>query len=319
MTYPSIPDMSNYTPNFTLEQAVNWRDNLGVKKVYIQAIDPPPGYPPTQTRAQIEVSIQAGLKFGIYFYHWYENGNWLENDIALISGYEEQVDDYMQDIEDVLTGVGWSARQRADSIDAAQARIAQLPCLSGKVRKYTGKWYVDQYISGIDYSGDDFVVSQYDGVKDASVITRWEGLGTVVAKQFVGTSTFGGAFRPRHSTRQLTATEVRDIYNPNAYGKNLLARRQWAKGHFVYGMVSGIDLSVPSDEEYNRLMTDDPNPNTDPCADVQNTANGLIQSLGWLGKDAMEQTGVMKSSSKYVKAYLDQVRAQCDAHGIQHA
>ena len=316
MTYPPIPDMSNYTPNFTVDEATNWRDNLGVTKVYIQAVNPPPGYPTSKTRDQIEVAMQVGLKFGIYFYHWYENGNWLEDSIALIQDYQDEVDDYLQDIEDVLTGLNWSARERADSIEAGQARIAQLRSKSGKIRKYSGKWYTDQYLAGIDYSGDEWLVSQYDGINDASVITRWDGLGTVIGKQYVGTSTFG-IYKPRLAIRQLTTTEQRDIWATDANGVNLLARRQWAKGHYRYGTVSGIDLSVPSDEEYQRLMSDNP-PNDDPCTDVQNQANGLIQSLGWLAADAMQQSGILRSTSKSAKAYLDMVRAQAEAHGIQH-
>lgn len=325
----TIPDMSNYTSVMTVEDAVNWRDNLGVKKVWIQAIYPPAGYPPGQTRQQIELFLGiGGVKVGIYFYHWYEDyAGALDARIDLVRPYFGQLDDWVNDVEDVSTGKGWTVQQKMDSINAANDNLGQIPTAVNKRRGYSGLWYLNGYLdSRVDFF-DEWWLSQFDNIRDASVIRVLPGMGPVIAKQYVGTSVFGLYNRPHmlpqdypdHGGRLLSAEEwavVKRGVNMPQNVNQATALRQARRGHYRLAKVGGLDLSVPSSDEAQRLVGDEPQ---DPCVDVSNDRNGLVSGLGYLGLDAMEQSGILKSTSRYAKAYVNAVRAVCNQHSINHA
>lgn len=323
-----IPDMSNYTSSMTKDDAINWRDNLGVRKVWIQAINPPAGYPPGQTQQQIELFLGiGGVKVGVYFYHWYEDyAGALNGRIDLVRPYFGELDDWVNDIEDILTGRTWTVQQRVDSVNAANDTLGQIPTAVNKRRGYSGLWYLNGYVGGRADFFEEWWLSQYDNIRDANVINTLPGMGPVIAKQYVGTSTFGADMRPYllprdfpdHGGRLLTAEEYavirRGIHRPMNVNQ-ATAVRQARRGHFRLARIGGLDLSVPSDAEATRLLGDAPQ---DPCTDIVTDRNGLVSGLGYLGEDAMKQTGVLKSRGKAIKAYLNVVRSVCDQHSINH-
>jgi hypothetical protein len=105
-------DVSNYSGPITAEQFVNLRDNFDIGAVFVQAISPPPGYPPGVTAQQIQAALDAGgLAVHPYVFWWYGVGtDFLKRQLDLLTPFTGKLHRVWDDVEDTSGGVASALR-----------------------------------------------------------------------------------------------------------------------------------------------------------------------------------------------------------------
>lgn len=179
-------DCSNYTGPLTAEHIAAWKD-LGVRLAIVQAVAPPPGYPPCVDRQQAQAVIDGGLKLGVYVYEW-TGTNVARNNASRFADYGFPVERWWGDFEDTTP---------ADPVtreSGVSALLEYLDTLGGKrpAGAYSGPWWTSGYLPAGSqvFAGRAIWVSVYDGIDtlDAPALCG----GTVTIHQYAGTSTVAG-------------------------------------------------------------------------------------------------------------------------------
>ena len=187
-------DVSNYTGPLSDETLAAWRDEHDIGLVIVQAIDPPLGYPVTQTRQQVEACWDAEIACDVYLYLW-TLSNVEENmreKLALLNGIEHKVRKVWLDCEDTTSA---TYDQRMSAIRRALAVVDGWCMAHDKPLPgiYTGAWWWVGYVHDTDeFSELPLWDATYDGIDDASVFVPYGGWTECRIKQYVGSSELAG-------------------------------------------------------------------------------------------------------------------------------
>jgi Glycosyl hydrolases family 25 len=182
-------DVSNWTGPLSARALNDWK-KAGIGLVIVQAVDPPPGYPPSVTRQQCQAVLDAGLLLEGYVYHWISNLDRLKRELALLDGFA--VRSVWADEEDVSGQ--WPVAQVVDQIHQACAVLDSFPTTSGsKAGVYSGAWWWGPRTGNTtEFSDRPWWPSQYDGVMDVQRVQKWGGWTQAALKQYAGTSALSG-------------------------------------------------------------------------------------------------------------------------------
>lgn len=187
-------DVSNYSGPLTPAALAAWRDQHDVGLVIVQAVSPPPSYPPSQTRAQLEACAAAGIATDVYVYLWTTSN--VEADIgaelALLDGLEHLVGRVWLDCEDVTTA---APSMRLDAVRRGLA-VTDAWCAAHGVPRtgiYSGRWWWEAYLGDPHEFTDRLLwVSQYDLVDDTTEFSEFGGFTSCAIKQYSGSATLAG-------------------------------------------------------------------------------------------------------------------------------
>lgn len=173
---------------------MTWQLQHDVGRVIVQAVDPPPGYPPTMTRQQIEACAAAGMPTDVYMYLWSRGNQRLDMlaKLGLLVGLEQHVGRLWLDVEDTA---GATILARLSAIRLAFTVLDEWSMLNGKPRPglYTGKWWWTAYLGNPPLYAERLLwASQYDGVEDPDVFNPFGGWKSCAIKQYRGSSTLAG-------------------------------------------------------------------------------------------------------------------------------
>lgn len=179
-------DLSNYSGPLSPVQAQGLKD-AGIQLVIVQAVDPPPGFPPCVDQQQAQAVIDGGLKLGVYVYEWTAT-HVARSNASRFAAYGFPVERWWGDFEDTSP---------ADPVArelGASALLDYLDTLGGKrpAGAYSGQWWTDGYLPAESqvFAGRAIWVSAYNGIDtlDAPALCG----GTVMIHQYAGTSTLAG-------------------------------------------------------------------------------------------------------------------------------
>lgn len=220
-------DASNYTSDFS-EAAVEAMKNEWFDLAIIQAIDPPPGYPPGKTAGQVAFCAANGLTVDAYLWLWMDlDVSDITRKLALLEGLP--IRQLWLDVEDTAAikyDQATCEQKVAEALAAcdlwAEANGLALP----RAGVYSGRWYwADPRYMGdtVTFSDRKLWDSDYDGVPDAGF----------------GFAPYGGW--TKRAIKQYRGTTV------------------------LHG-VSGVDLNVLSDEEAMSLYAEPEPESSEPTA-----------------------------------------------------
>ena len=82
-------DTSNWTGAISPAAMNQWK-NAGYGVVIVQAIDPPPRYPPSVTGQQLDMAVSCGLAVDAYIYCWWDMAR-LQRDVATLGGQQAAI------------------------------------------------------------------------------------------------------------------------------------------------------------------------------------------------------------------------------------
>ncbi len=187
-------DLSNFTVSPPPIDA--WKA-AGVGWVAIQAVDPPSPYPATQTVAQIDACLAAGLVVDAYVWLWFDlDAADIAAKLALLSGYTGgQIRQLWLDVEDRAAGNYDQATTEA-KISAALALCDAFPTGGGRrTGVYAGRWWWgDPQLGGNTtvFSDRRLWDANYDGAADAaSGFVPYGGWDHAAIKQYAGSQPDG--------------------------------------------------------------------------------------------------------------------------------
>src|SRR6266849_3280577 len=115
-------DPANYTGAISRASLTQWR-NAGYGLVLVEAIDPPPAYPPSVTGQQIDMAVSCGLAVDAYIYCWWDMAR-LQRDVATLGG--RQVNRIWLDVEE-SSGLPASMAARIAFVNQALAVLDAYP------------------------------------------------------------------------------------------------------------------------------------------------------------------------------------------------
>lgn len=171
-----------------------WK-NAGYGLVIVQAIAPPPTYPPSVTAQQLDMAVSCGLTVDAYVYCWWDMAR-LQRDVTTLGG--RQVNRIWFDVEE-SSGVPASMAARVAFVKEALAVLDAYPnkkqALAGI---YTGGWYwgdathPNHMGNATDFANRPLWTSEYDGIPNVDVVSLYGGWRRAAIKQWQGTSTLAG-------------------------------------------------------------------------------------------------------------------------------
>jgi hypothetical protein len=178
-------DISNYTDQLTPDALDAWRQ-LGIRRVIVQSLDPPPGYPTGVTRQQVEACQAAGFSVEAYVYLWTSQPHDIARQLDLLRGLS--LSRVWLDCEDTMAA---SPAMRVTAIRIGLQAIADAGFAAGI---YTGRWWWTAYAGDPqDFSHLPLWPSTYDGVADrAQGFAAFGGWTEAAMKQYAGTSSLAG-------------------------------------------------------------------------------------------------------------------------------
>jgi hypothetical protein len=187
-------DVSNYTSPLSAAALEAWRSN-GVELVIVQAVDPPAGYPPGQTRAQIQQCLDAGLVVDAYVWIWFDlDVEDINRKLALLDGLA--VRQVWLDVEDQAAARYDQATSEAKVGAALEACDGYQTSSAERTGVYSGRWFwADSRYMGNTTAFSDRKLwdSDYDGIVDcATSFAPYGGWTSRAIKQYAGTSEFCG-------------------------------------------------------------------------------------------------------------------------------
>lgn len=187
-------DLSNYTSTLT---SANLQDlkTAGVEHAIVQAINPPPGYPPGVTREQILACFAAGLSVDAYIWMWFDLGvGDIASKLDLLDGLP--VRQLWLDVEDTAA-VKYSQAQCEEKV-AAALNLCDLRVTANGQRcgVYSGRWYWGdaRYMGNTTLCADrELWDANYDGVVDAALgFVPYGGWTSARIKQYRGSTSLAG-------------------------------------------------------------------------------------------------------------------------------
>lgn len=105
-----VVDASNYTTRRLTSDVLSALKAQGVELVIVQAVDPPAGYPPSQTRQQIQDCLDFGMPVGFYVFWWAFAGvPYLQRHMATLAGFEGKLQFGVVDAEDTSISLAMRA------------------------------------------------------------------------------------------------------------------------------------------------------------------------------------------------------------------
>ena len=171
-----------------------WK-KAGYGLVIVQAIDPPPTYPPSVTGQQLDMAVLCGLAVDAYIYCWWDMAR-LHRDVATLGG--RQVNRIWFDVEE-SSGVPASVAGRVAFVHQALVVLDAYPNKrQAQVGIYTGSWYwgdanhANYMGNATDFANRPLWTSQYDGIPNVDVVSLYGGWQQAAIKQWQGTSTLAG-------------------------------------------------------------------------------------------------------------------------------
>lgn len=195
-------DASNYTTDITPSALASLHDQgygLGI----VQAVSPPAPYPPTRTRDQIQVLLDAGWRVDVYIWLWFDlDVSDIHAKLGLLSGFEGRIRKLWLDVEDTAAIKYSQAITEAkvssalEACDAWMVASSQGLADSNPTGIYSGRWFWfdPRYMANTTvFSKRQLWDANYDG--DPHVLTGFNPYGGWVApalKQFRGTTTIAG-------------------------------------------------------------------------------------------------------------------------------
>lgn len=210
-------DCSNWTDTFDVAFVERCRDELNIKAWAVQGVNPPPEYPPSKTRAQLDILRQvSGIAVVGYVYPFFGNGpDDCRPRLALFDGYESLLRDLYLDFEDVTSPLSVTIKVQLlqswlEDCDAYSAR------LGSRTGIYTGMGVWDEM---------GFSSNPNTSYLDLNTRNSWW-------------SNFNGK---------------RELTPPNRGGWTECVIHQFIGSTSIYG-VNGFDLSVISDDYWESLM-----------------------------------------------------------------
>jgi len=188
-------DTSNYTGAISRASLTQWR-NAGYGLVLVEAIDPPPAYPPSVTGLQIDTAVACGLAVDAYIYCWWDMAR-LQRDIDTLRG--RQLNRLWLDVEEFANGLPASVAARIAFVKQALNVLDAYPNKQqAQAGIYTGGWYwgnarTPNYMgNATDFANRLLWTSQYDGIPNVDVVSLYGGWQQAAIKQWQGTSTLAG-------------------------------------------------------------------------------------------------------------------------------
>ncbi len=185
-------DCSNYTSDLTTDGLEAWKAE-GVGLVIVQAIDPPPNYPPGKTREQIQQCLAAGFAVDAYLYLWFSLGpDDITRKLSLLEGLP--VRQLWLDVEDTAASE-YDQMTKETKVQVALSLCDAFMVNGPRTGIYTGGWFWadPHYMNNTPkFSDRKLWTAQYDGIPDATVFTPYGGWHSCRIKQFAGTSELGG-------------------------------------------------------------------------------------------------------------------------------
>jgi hypothetical protein len=200
--------------------------------VQVQAVNPPPQYPPSATVQQLATLRTAGMAAEAYIYLWFDDVSLVQSALQLLQG--TAIRRIWLDIED-------EAAKKYNQADT-EARVQQAlnycdtfgAGLSlARTGIYTGHWFWTDasYMANTQTFKDRLLWdAHYDNVADATQnFVPYGGWSSCAIKQYVGTSIFGGvsqldqsALHPDYAATltQQQETEEVEFPVPDRYTKN---------------------------------------------------------------------------------------------------
>lgn len=150
----------------------------------VQAISPPPGYPPGVTAQQLAACRDASIQTDLYIYLWPgDTPSTIQSRLALADGFT--IRRLWLDVEEsgvTEAQVAW-----------ALAQLDSFPSKLDQAGVYTGGWFWPQVGSTIAFSDRPLWDSNFDGIPDASRGFRpYGGWTSPAVKQYMGTSSLSG-------------------------------------------------------------------------------------------------------------------------------
>ena len=196
------PDISNYTGTLIggWPAALREHDN-GL--VIVQAVDPPPPYPPTHTWDQLNTLAAHAIPTDVYVWLYFID-DWhvdLKRRLALLDGHTiRRIWIDVEENDSALSGAaaGWTPADRAGVIrealgicdNAGEQFGFSLLDTSGI---YSAAWYWNNYLAGIDEFADrPLWVVDWDGVAGENIWNQFGGWESYAIKQYQGTTTYLG-------------------------------------------------------------------------------------------------------------------------------
>jgi len=186
-------DVSNYTTPLTPDALAQWQQ-AGVGLVIVQAIDPPPGFPTGETRAQLQACKDAGLPVDAYVWLWFDlDGSDIAHKLSMLDGFN--VRRIWLDVEDTAAQKYNQADTEAKvqaALDLCDAYPHTDPHPTGI---YTGAWFWTsvRYMDNTHtFSSRDLWDANYDGQATDDNFKSYGGWPARTMHQYQGTSTLDG-------------------------------------------------------------------------------------------------------------------------------
>jgi hypothetical protein len=186
-------DASNYSDPFTPASLASLR-SAGVEHVIVQAVDPPPGYPPGVTGQQVMACIDAGFSVDAYVWLWFDADiDDIHHKLSLIDGLA--IRQLWLDVEDTAA-IRYDAATCNAKVSAALAVCDAYGTTSGqRCGTYSGRWFwIDNRYMGntTAFADRELWDANYDDVADAAMgFVPYGGWTGPRIKQFRGSTTVG--------------------------------------------------------------------------------------------------------------------------------
>jgi hypothetical protein len=166
-------DVSNHQGALSVATLRTWKDEHDVGLLIVQAVDPSPPWPRSQTRQQIEAAHQAGMAVDAYLWLWTlsDVARDMRNKLALLDGLE--VGRLWLDVEDTESA---AVSRRLEAVHQALPELDAWSSARGLPAPgiYTGGWYWKGYMGNTrehaerdlwdaDYRGQHSTFASYGG------------------------------------------------------------------------------------------------------------------------------------------------------------
>jgi hypothetical protein len=233
--------------------------------LFVQSIDPPPGYPPGVTRQQVQWGLDNGWDVVAYLWKWFASGvEDMQRRLDILEPFTGRLVAVAQDVEDT-TIAPLRALTNDPLADRAQAlprahleRLNRQPPPPGPPSSLTS---LSQLLSLPLEARIDQVLAAFEIIDTFPTALGQPGLyygGRWYHVPYLGNTT---AFAARH---QLWTAQYDGIYDPDVvalYGGWTRSIAKQPEGTITVGMLGNVDPDVIQDGE---LMTPAAPPNAEP-------------------------------------------------------
>lgn len=186
-------DMSNFTDRLTPSNLAALR-TAGVEHVIVQAVDPPPGFPPGVTVQQVMACIDAGFTVDAYVWLWFGASiDDIHHKLSLIDGLA--IRQLWLDVEDTAA-ITYDQATCEAKVAEALAVLDAYGTITNQVGVYSGRWFwLDRRYMGntTAFADRELWDANYDDVADAALgFVPYGGWTSARIKQFRGSIAVGG-------------------------------------------------------------------------------------------------------------------------------